>query len=774
MSSSLSAPNFRTTLPPSASLSRRATFDDDGMTLRPPPPGKGPGGQGGIRAIVDWNMVERELERVQETYKNPSFTSLPQVVEILGSSDPDRALQGARDQQRRIETLIEQIVRAYHQGFNRALHNYSEVLRLFTATQNDIGALRQCLSDARNRLGARAEDLSAHWQKSLALKDVVRILDDVELLLKAPAQCKEAIRNRDFVRAARILSDAAISMSHREIGDVRSLRDLRQELSVLRQELEDSLNLELGAWLYRGKEPAEGSATVVAAAAVAASGGAATSANRPRGYQTDGNAAAHGLMGSIAPTVQMIMDIGGMETSLERLKINLPLEFRGVIQEAIVQYIRADPMPTSATDDGDGFKTSTAKAAAASIGAKLELSSRYQAPGHTPQGLTIRIHRLLDAVFTACVKSLDRFIKLSEGLCTMTRGTNTAHIDVQFRKTPGKPFVYSKETALADIKYVWQQLQEECKVLLADVLGAPLNLAALVAQTKQTIQAAQSKGAGAQVQREAALHFTLLQDDEHSSEDTVTGVSSVAVSTAGTGLTSSSGGKKGANAGEKRAVDSFDLKTLLKQALLGEKGLAGQPTSLNSNIRGGTAAPMAASSSSSAGPLPFTIYIAPVVHRPSMQFTDQGFSKIENLGRRLGLPVTLWAIPEDGGPLRYYLDSLVEKIFLPKAKADFAALAERVVADPEYFRPRLSGPLDGQPDATPSSHAQKAAGAGVAKNKQLNRTSRELWLSEIVGLYLFSSPLSFRLVVPTCHYTFVSFSLLVCVKTNDQNYRFLQ
>ena len=37
-----------------------------------------------------------------------------------------------RAQRERVEELVDDVVQAYHNGFNKAIHNYSQILRLFS------------------------------------------------------------------------------------------------------------------------------------------------------------------------------------------------------------------------------------------------------------------------------------------------------------------------------------------------------------------------------------------------------------------------------------------------------------------------------------------------------------------------------------------------------------------------------------------------------------------------------------------------------------------
>ncbi len=58
-----------------------------------------------------------------------------------------------RDQRTHIEELVDAVVEGYHAGFNKSIHNYSQILRLFTESKLQVGrgALGRGLSGSLGR-----------------------------------------------------------------------------------------------------------------------------------------------------------------------------------------------------------------------------------------------------------------------------------------------------------------------------------------------------------------------------------------------------------------------------------------------------------------------------------------------------------------------------------------------------------------------------------------------------------------------------------------------
>lgn len=89
---------------------------------------------------------------------------------------------------------------------------------------------------------------------------------------------------------------------------------------------------------------------------------------------------------------------------------------------------------------------------------------------------------------------------MCEGLCWLT----------------GARALFLSAQAMDDVKAIWSVLQDECRNLLSDVLGAPRSITLLVEQNRVAVEAKQQQqepAAGKQGQngRPASLSFELLQ-----------------------------------------------------------------------------------------------------------------------------------------------------------------------------------------------------------------------------------------------------------------------
>lgn len=108
------------------------------------------------------------------------FDSLPHVVHILTSKDRDAEVQTLKDQSDIVEEVVDEVVQTYHGGFNRAIQNYSQILRLFSESTQSIRTLKVDLGNAKKVISARNKQLHQLWYRSMTLRHIISLLDQIE------------------------------------------------------------------------------------------------------------------------------------------------------------------------------------------------------------------------------------------------------------------------------------------------------------------------------------------------------------------------------------------------------------------------------------------------------------------------------------------------------------------------------------------------------------------------------------------------------------------
>lgn len=85
-----------------------------------------------------------------------------------------------KDQSDIVEEVVDEVVQTYHGGFNRAIQNYSQILRLFSESTQSIGKLKVDLGNAKKVISARNKQLHQLWYRSMTLRHIISLLDQIE------------------------------------------------------------------------------------------------------------------------------------------------------------------------------------------------------------------------------------------------------------------------------------------------------------------------------------------------------------------------------------------------------------------------------------------------------------------------------------------------------------------------------------------------------------------------------------------------------------------
>ena len=71
--------------------------------------------------------LREDLSQIVVSWAAARFDSLPHVVHILTSKDREGEVRFLKEQSDIVEEVVDEVVHAYHSGFNKAIQNYSQV-----------------------------------------------------------------------------------------------------------------------------------------------------------------------------------------------------------------------------------------------------------------------------------------------------------------------------------------------------------------------------------------------------------------------------------------------------------------------------------------------------------------------------------------------------------------------------------------------------------------------------------------------------------------------
>ncbi|KAG7016333.1 Exocyst complex component SEC8 [Cucurbita argyrosperma subsp. argyrosperma] len=194
--------------------------------------------------------LKDELSRVDESWAAARFDSLPHVVHILTSKDREGEAQVLKEQSDVIEEVVDEVVHAFHSGFNKAIQNYSQILRLFCESSESIAVLKVDLADTKKSFSARNKQLHQLWYRSVTLRHIISLLDQIEGIAKVPGRIEKLIAEKQFYAAVQLLVQSALMLEREGLQTVGALQDVRSELTKLRGVIFYKVLEDLHAHLY--------------------------------------------------------------------------------------------------------------------------------------------------------------------------------------------------------------------------------------------------------------------------------------------------------------------------------------------------------------------------------------------------------------------------------------------------------------------------------------------------------------------------------------------
>ncbi|KAG2272385.1 hypothetical protein Bca52824_066940 [Brassica carinata] len=208
----------------------------------------------GLPVPSDKTYLREELARIDESWVAARFDSLPHVVHILTSKDRETDILLLREQSDVVEEVVDEVVHAYHGGFNKAIQNYSQILRLFSESTDKIGDLKHDLAEAKRSLGTRNKQLHQLWYRSVTLRHIISLLDQIEGIAKVPSRIEKLIADKQFYAAIQVYLQSSLMLEREGLQTVGALQDVRSELAKLRGALFFKILDDLHAHLYNRGE----------------------------------------------------------------------------------------------------------------------------------------------------------------------------------------------------------------------------------------------------------------------------------------------------------------------------------------------------------------------------------------------------------------------------------------------------------------------------------------------------------------------------------------
>eukprot|EP00736_Rhodelphis_marinus_P001376 Rmarinus@m.19372 len=192
--------------------------------------------------------MEDELNLIPDDYKEETYNPIPRVYRLLASDADDLATLEAT-QKSLDERWLEVMDKQYH-GFKFAMGAYSRIIRNITQTQNHITTLRTQLLQLRSQVAQGKDDLRVQYGKSIQYTEALKLLDQIETLMRVPETARELMASKHYIHVARMVIGATASLDTPALESVGALRDVRANIKIITNELYNQLLDDLHSHLY--------------------------------------------------------------------------------------------------------------------------------------------------------------------------------------------------------------------------------------------------------------------------------------------------------------------------------------------------------------------------------------------------------------------------------------------------------------------------------------------------------------------------------------------
>ena len=137
-----------------------------------------------------------------------------------------------------------------------------QILRLFGQSAAHMTGLKTNLAEARRLLSARHKQLQQLWYRSITLRHVITLIDQIDGVAKVPARIEKLMAERKYYAAVQLLLHSQALLQREGMRAVGALKEVRNDLATLRQTLFTRVLDDLQQHLYnRGVHSSKEKAT---------------------------------------------------------------------------------------------------------------------------------------------------------------------------------------------------------------------------------------------------------------------------------------------------------------------------------------------------------------------------------------------------------------------------------------------------------------------------------------------------------------------------------
>jgi exocyst complex component 4 len=169
------------------------------------------------------------------------FNAVTLALDLLDSSSHSKPLTGFFTMLERLEQAMDSVVNEHYQAFNNSIETFGRVVDSIGDSQRKVRTLKQELVRCKQLLQCKRPDLLELWVRSVQYREMMRLLDVVEDLRRAPDRIQSLIHAKHYLNAVTVLLATIKTATSSDFCDIGALNDVRTTLHAIKDSLHETI-----------------------------------------------------------------------------------------------------------------------------------------------------------------------------------------------------------------------------------------------------------------------------------------------------------------------------------------------------------------------------------------------------------------------------------------------------------------------------------------------------------------------------------------------------
>ena len=144
---------------------------------------------------------------------------------------------------------LDEYVVKHHSDLTAVMHAYSKISTRLNSSKSKLKEVRERLITCQKLLHCKRDELKKLWVESMENKYVLELFDQVDAICKVDDKIKNFIAKKHYLNATKLLVDSSHNLEN-SLKHVEALKEIRNELSVRKEQMYETLVEELHKHLY--------------------------------------------------------------------------------------------------------------------------------------------------------------------------------------------------------------------------------------------------------------------------------------------------------------------------------------------------------------------------------------------------------------------------------------------------------------------------------------------------------------------------------------------